>query len=291
MSTLAVNVANSIATITFNRPKSYNAITTEDYEAFADALRAIDKRDDVLVTVWQATGKWFCAGTDVKDRIPLEGDTLRQQFLKRIAHTTTDCGQALYSHSKVLVAALNGPVMGKKLHLVSYMVFYDVAVCMIFDSRAIFKHFWGILTSYSPFQRRGSPFHLLFWESIIAEGGSSVSFINRMGPARANEVLLWGKKKTAQELLACNFINDIFPSESTEEFHAAVRSHLLRQLDGLDPAAVLSVKKLLRAGLNEKNDPNAVNLRESYAQAERFESGIPERQFSRIARKEIKHKL
>ena len=60
------------------------------------------------------------------------------------------------------------------------------------------------------------------------------------------------------------FYSEIFPSKSTEEFHATVRAHLLKELEGLDPAAILSVKKLLRAGLNEKNDPNAVNLRESY---------------------------
>ncbi|GAW02368.1 peroxisomal -enoyl- isomerase [Lentinula edodes] len=241
MSTLSVNISDRIATITLNRPKSYNAITVEDYDAFANALREIDRRDDVLVTVWQATGKWFCAGTDVMGRsLPNVGpqtalsptssnNTLREMFLKRISYTTTDCGQALYSHSKVLVAALNGPVMGIAAAFLGYFDF----IFSVPDS-------WLSV-----------PFTFL---GIISEGGSSVSFINRMGPARANEVLIWGKKKTAQELVACNFINEIFPSKSTEEFHA----------------------DLLRAGLNEKNDPNAVNLRESYAQAERFASGVPE---------------
>ncbi|KAJ3744618.1 ClpP/crotonase-like domain-containing protein [Lentinula detonsa] len=276
MSTLSVNVSDGIATITMNRPKSFNAITVEDYDAFANALREIDRRDDVLVTVWQATGKWFCAGTDVMGRsLPNIGpqtealptdNNLREIFLKRIAHTTTDCGQALYSHSKILVAALNGPVMGIAAAFLGYFDF----IFAVADA-------WLSV-----------PFTFL---GIISEGGSSVSFINRMGPARANEVLIWGKKKTAQELVACNFINEIFPSKSAEEFHADVLAHLQQQLEGLDPAAVLAVKKLLRAGLNEKNDPNAVNLRESYAQAERFASGVPERQFGRIARKEIRHKL
>ncbi|KAJ3786593.1 ClpP/crotonase-like domain-containing protein [Lentinula aff. detonsa] len=276
MSTLSVNVSDGIATITMNRPKSFNAITVEDYDAFANALREIDRRDDVLLTVWQATGKWFCAGTDVMGRsLPNIGpqtetlptdNNLREMFLKRIAHTTTDCGQALYSHSKILVAALNGPVMGIAAAFLGYFDF----IFAVADA-------WLSV-----------PFTFL---GIISEGGSSVSFINRMGPARANEVLIWGKKKTAQELVACNFINEIFPSKSAEEFHADVLAHLKQQLEGLDPAAVLAVKKLLRAGLNEKNDPNAVNLRESYAQAERFASGVPERQFGRIARKEIRHKL
>ena len=79
----------------------------------------------------------------------------------------------------------------------------------------------------------------------------------------------------------------------------------------LDPTALLVMKGLVKRGLYEKNDPDAVNLRESYgyvehsffgiiiililqtliAQAERFASGIPRKQFTRIANKEIKHKL
>ncbi|THH32126.1 hypothetical protein EUX98_g2077 [Antrodiella citrinella] len=65
MSTVTLEVSQSIATITFNRPHTLNAITHEDYTAFSEALRAVDKRDDVVVTIWQATGRWFCAGTDV----------------------------------------------------------------------------------------------------------------------------------------------------------------------------------------------------------------------------------
>ena len=83
----------------------------------------------------------------------------------------------------------------------------------------------------------------------------------------------------------------------------------MRELSGLDPAALLTVKKLIRAGLNERNNRDAVNLRESYgelplvcfermdlfnvwtAQAARFASGVPLERFGQIARKEIKHKL
>lgn len=53
MSAPTIQVHQGIATITFNRPKSLNAITREDYDFFASALREIDKRDDVLITVWQ----------------------------------------------------------------------------------------------------------------------------------------------------------------------------------------------------------------------------------------------
>jgi peroxisomal 3,2-trans-enoyl-CoA isomerase len=62
-------------------------------------------------------------------------------------------------------------------------------------------------------------------------------------------------------------------------------------MDGMEPTALLLTKELIRAGLADKNDPDMVNLRESYKQAERFVSGIPTQRFGKIARKEIKHKL
>ena len=66
---------------------------------------------------------------------------------------------------------------------------------------------------------------------------------------------------------------------------------MLAELEGLDPGALLGVKRLIKAGLNDQHNLDAVNLRESYAQASRFETGIPIDRFAKIARKELKHKL
>ena len=74
-------------------------------------------------------------------------------------------------------------------------------------------------------------------------------------------------------------------------FHRAVREHLLSELLGLVPSSVLIVKKLIKAGLRDKNDPDAVNLRESIEQASRLHSGIPADRFHKIATKQIRHKL
>ena len=83
----------------------------------------------------------------------------------------------------------------------------------------------------------------------------------------------------------------IFPKQSTEAFNVTVREYISNQLAGLDPSAVVKIKELIQYGINEKNSKDGTNLRESYAQAERFASGIPEKRFGMIARKEIKHKL
>jgi hypothetical protein len=49
MSQVKVDIADGIATITFDRPDSLNSITVEDYDAFHEALVKIDQRPDVVV--------------------------------------------------------------------------------------------------------------------------------------------------------------------------------------------------------------------------------------------------
>lgn len=268
-SKITVEVFQGIATITLNESQRLNALSPEDYDKFANSLRQIDQRDDVVVTIWQANGNWFCAGTNVKGGVsesqPIK-PTLRDQLRTRVISANTDCTQALYTHSKILVAALNGPVMG--------------------IAAAFLGNFDFIYAVPEAWLYMGLPF-----VGLAAEGGASVNFVNRMGLAKANELMIFNKKMTAQELLGCGFVNKIFPSESTESFQAAVRRHLHSELEGLDLTSVLAVKYLIKAGLAEKNNPDALNLRESYVQAERFRSGVPSLRFGMLSRKEIRHKL
>ncbi|KAI6106419.1 ClpP/crotonase-like domain-containing protein [Pisolithus croceorrhizus] len=281
-SKITVEVSQGVATITLNEPQRLNALSPEDYDDFSNSLREIDQRDDVVVTIWQANGSWFCAGTNVKGGVsesqPI-GSTLRDQLRTRVISANTDCTQALYTHSKLLVAALNGPVMA---FLGNFDFIYAVPEAWLY---------MGL-----PFVGRLTFFWLCLSDSLgplglAVEGGASVNFVNRMGLAKAKEVLIFNKKMTAQELLEGGFVNKIFPSKSTEAFHAAVRRHLHSELEGLDLTSVLTVKYLIKAGLAEKNNPDALNLRESYVQAERFRSGVPSVRFGMLARKEIRHKL
>jgi hypothetical protein len=69
--------------------------------------------------------------------------------------------------------------------------------------------------------------------------------------------------------------SEIFPSQSTESFHEAVRKRVEADLKQAEPGALLAIKKLIRAGLRDKNDPDLVNMRESLEQARRVATGIP----------------
>ena len=65
--TLKFAVENHIATITLNRPDTYNAFNEEMSHEFIKALKACRKDKDVRVIVLTGEGKAFCSGQDLKD--------------------------------------------------------------------------------------------------------------------------------------------------------------------------------------------------------------------------------
>ncbi|KAG8746668.1 hypothetical protein FRC10_003972, partial [Ceratobasidium sp. 414] len=253
-------------------------------------------------TVIQASGRFFCAGTDVGASHEADGQKSRRRTALSIGmQSNTDLSDALYSHSKILVALLNGPAVG----IAAGMCFNP---CYGFEVKsrviAMLGHFDFIYSM--PQAWIAVPFSFL---GLSVEQNASVTFANRMGLAKATEALLWGKKMTVEELERNGFIkwvvctihvgtltfgcqfSKIFSADNTESFHKVAREYVLDRLDGLDPAALLSTKRMIQAAVHEKNDPRAANLRESFAQAERFAGGVPAFRFGQLARKEIKHRL
>jgi len=81
------------------------------------------------------------------------------------------------------------------------------------------------------------------------------------------------------------------PAEISVDLHQQVRLYLLQQIEGLDLDAMLLTKKLVKAGIHEKNNPDAVSMRESVTNVERAVSGIPRKRFAELAGKKTKHKL
>ncbi|CAE6462032.1 unnamed protein product [Rhizoctonia solani] len=287
MSIPTLHVADGLATIQLNRPKTLNALTTDDYEFLSETLRKVDKMPDVLVTIVQASGRAFCSGTDVGAR---QEDTNANKSARRKAlilgtQSNTDLSDALSSHSKILVALLNGPAIG----IAAGGYFHWSILISTYHSpryEAMLGHFDFIYAM--PQAWIAVPFSFI---GLTSEQNASVTFANRMGLAKATEVLLWGKKMTAEELERNGFVNQIFSAEDTPSFHRVSREYLLDRLDGLDPAALLSTKRMIQAAVHEKNDPRVVNFRESFAQAERFAGGVPAHRFGQLARKEVKHRL
>lgn len=76
---------DGICTLTMNRPKQMNLLTSEMIAAIQDALDSIAQDDSVHVVVLAAKGKGFCAGHDLKEIRALGDKTKVEALFRRCA--------------------------------------------------------------------------------------------------------------------------------------------------------------------------------------------------------------
>lgn len=160
--------------------------------------------------------------------------------------------QAFYTHPKILVVGLNGPVVGLSAAIVSHADFIYCA-----------PHTF-LLT---PFSSLG----------LVAEGGASRALVQRLGPARANEALIMSKRIPAADLKHAGFVNAIFETAPNED--ARFRELVLQEVEErlgphLNGDSLLGIKKLIRQP--ERDVMDVQNAREVFDGLDRFVAGIPQ---------------
>src|SRR5438045_6783694 len=93
----------------------------------------------------------------------------RMHWLRAFAIDNLELTHTFYSHPKILVTALNGPVVG-------------LTAAIIAHSDFIYAMLHTFL--FTPFSSLG----------LVAESNSSRSFVERLGISKANEALIMSKR-------------------------------------------------------------------------------------------------
>ena len=105
---IQVEVSNSIAVVTMNRPP-VNAQNAQFRDEMMQVFDAFTDRDDVRVAILTGAGKVFCAGADIKERMGLvqqPGDYWRHnRGAREYANAIREC-------KKPVIAAVNGAALG-----------------------------------------------------------------------------------------------------------------------------------------------------------------------------------
>ena len=233
---LRVEIADGIATVTFDRPEKLNALTFDAYADLRDVLGELRHRDDVRALVITGAGRGFCSGGDVHEIIgALQGAD--QRTLLEFTRMTGAVVREMRECPLPIVAAVNGVAAGA-----------GAVIALAADLRVL---------------ARSALFAFLFTKVGLAgaDMGSAYLLPRMIGLGRATEVLMLGQDVLAERALEIGLAYDVVDDEALGD---AART-LATTLAG-GPALAYSVTKLLLAREQDMGLSGALEL-EAVAQA------------------------
>ena len=201
----------SVLTIQINRPAQKNALSLAMYQSLADVLRWADTASEVRVVRITGSGDSFTSGNDLADF--MSAPELTE------AHPARQFMGAVMALQKPLVAEVNGAAVGIGTTLLLHCDF-------VYASEDAFFQL--------PFVKLG----------LCPEFGASALLAQRVGVARARELLLLGDAIAAPDAHRFGLINEVFSDERL----AGEVDWVCRELANRPPEAMATSKKLLRAG-------------------------------------------
>lgn len=182
---LRLGKRSSIVLVALNNPRKKNSFSDEQYEDLIQILESAENEDSIDAMVLTGSGNYFTSGADIGGFFGLadylEENETEGAILKTAAARFMT---AMIDFRKVLVAAVNGPAIGIGVTLLPHC---DLVYCT--DNST----FW------TPFSRI----------AIVPEFSSSQTFVEAMGVARANNLLLMGKQIDASQAVSDKLVTEI----------------------------------------------------------------------------------
>lgn len=259
--------------ITLNIPKKLNALNGDQYLLLGKLMERANEEEDTVVTIFQSSGRYFSAGANFADKGLAKLDVAElfdhKYWLGNFVARNTWLTSLFQNHKKVLVAAVNGPVIGLSAAL--------VALCDLI------------------YVMDDTKFHLLCPFSnlgLVAEGATSVTLFKRLGWSKASEAILFSRPIPGKELKALGFINQSYNDynfKTTEEFNEQIYKDVLGYFQDLHEDSIFKNKQLLKA--NRDGAIDAANSNEVVTGFYKWIEGVPQSRFVQLAQKDIKHKM
>src|SRR5260370_4504242 len=107
----SVAVEGSVATITFNRPQAYNALTADLIESLIETLGGLEREEAVRAIVVTGEGKGFCAGQALDDPRVMNAE-VATDIAATVERRDNPLVLQLLTMEKPIVAAGNGVAAG-----------------------------------------------------------------------------------------------------------------------------------------------------------------------------------
>ncbi|XP_023347058.1 enoyl-CoA delta isomerase 2, mitochondrial [Eurytemora carolleeae] len=244
---LEIDQREGLRIIKLNRPKKLNAFNKSMYVGLREELKLAASDSNTVITVVTGAGEYFSSGNDLNmfEKIPQTEDELRE-----MAEESRDMLQkfveSFIQFPKPLVGVVNGPAIGIGGSILGLM---DLVYA---SDRATFSF---------PFVRLGQG----------PEGCSSYTFPRLMGPAKAAELLYFGRKVDALEGEHLGLVTRVIPHQELENIWEE-----LVEYSKLPKQSLLNCKELIRGVQQETlaavNRKECDLLLEQWASPETFKA-------------------
>jgi enoyl-CoA hydratase/carnithine racemase len=178
--TLRFETEGNLGLLTLDRPERLNAISKQMTLDLAAVVTELESNDEVRVVIVTGEGRAFCAGADIKERAENPDDFSVQRTSRLISPTF----RRIERLPQVTIAAINGPAAGGGLEL-----------ALACDLRIA-----------STTARMGLPEVTL---GILPGAGGTQRLPRLIGPARAKELMYFGKLIDASKAHAWGIVNEV----------------------------------------------------------------------------------
>ncbi len=215
---IEIKVEDGVQVIRFLRADKKNAFTGPMYNAMSEALDGAEHNDAIGVTVFIGSGGVFSAGNDINDFMRrAQAGAANPEAAKGIPAPSLEFIRRLPKVTKPMVAAVDGLAIG-------------VGTTMLLHCDLVYA---------TPAVSLRTPFLDL---GLVPEAGSSLVGPERMGYARAFELLVLGEPFSAERALLAGIINAVVPADQLE----ATALKAAKRLAAKPREALLTARRLMR---------------------------------------------
>ncbi|MGA8247108.1 MAG: enoyl-CoA hydratase-related protein [Nocardioides sp.] len=192
VSPVLLEVADGVATVTFNRPDAMNSLDVATKESLLAALRRVADDHAVRCVVLTGTGRAFCVGQDLKEHIEILHSGSPDSLFRTVDEHYNPIVSTLVGMEKPVIAAVNGVAAGAGASLA-----FACDLRIVADTAGFNLAFANV--------------------ALSCDTGSSFTLQRLVGRARAIELLYFPRTVSADEALTLGLATRVVPAGELAE--------------------------------------------------------------------------
>ncbi len=227
--TIKIQLGESMAWINLDRPEVRNALNGELIRELTEAFDWLNSRDDIRVIILKGNGPAFCAGADLAYMKEMAGFSYNQNIAD--AEKLSKLFQTIYFCDKAVIVDVHGACIGGANGIIA-------AADIVIAERQTKFAFTEVRLGLTP--ATISPF-----------------VVSKIGNTAAKELMLTGRRFTADEARAFDLVNVVVDEAEMIDTERQYIDHFMHA----SPYAIAECKNLLRmvSGTDDRFNPVFMN--------------------------------